>query len=420
MSDKLLHKNAISKINGKFRNALASCEIADGVPTLESWLRPLWDAGEEVHKLRPEWLAPEDVFVFATQIVSDALVPLRSAGRKVDGPIIAIFQQEEIEHLAGAITDYVQSIPRDYKILFPLPAVAVSAPIDLSETVRLVPPSSVEKQSGLASLSRHFQGAQSYVVVTTKGYATSWIASSAFRNAISTLKRFIYLAFTFGVLTRAEPIQTMADLTGNRIEPIASGLAEDMANDSSHRILAYLPVDVSVLLRRIMLNDNEHAKLPLYRLQMQVKSEREIKERLARPTAALFWEPLSAEASGICSAMEWGFDALADSNETVSFIKTCIALEAALGEEEEDINDGITRRLADRCAFLLGPTPSARRAIRKEFKEIYVTRSRVVHGKVTRLAREQLSQLSSATYYLQLILEKEINALTTSAGLRLK
>src|SRR5205085_789144 len=75
---------------------------------------------------------------------------------------------------------------------------------------------------------------------------------------------------------------------------------------------------------------------------------------LAPIIAATTTEEADTNTASLRSALEWAFDAAADQDPTVSFIKTCIALEAALGEDQEQSQ--ITERLADRCAFLLNET----------------------------------------------------------------
>jgi hypothetical protein len=88
------------------------------------------------------------------------------------------------------------------------------------------------------------------------------------------------------------------------------------------------------------------------------------------------------------SAIEWAFEAERAREASASLVESFIALEALLGdEEEESIASGrITDRLADRYAFLVGTTLMERARARDEFKRLYKVRGRVVHGNQSRAA----------------------------------
>jgi hypothetical protein len=86
-----------------------------------------------------------------------------------------------------------------------------------------------------------------------------------------------------------------------------------------------------------------------------------------------------------------------------------IALEAALGEDND--NDGITERLADRCAFLLHKTPEERKRTRQRMRDIYKLRSKLVHGAKTALSREDDELAMWGGVHLNAVLATELHAL---------
>lgn len=110
--------------------------------------------------------------------------------------------------------------------------------------------------------------------------------------------------------------------------------------------------------------------------------------------------------SPAAAAYQWLVDSLTASNETNAFLACCYGLEAVLGEERKA--ESLTVLLAERYAYLLGETNSDRVNLRKEFKQIYSMRSRLVHGRDRRIpgivgydlvkARMMLDQVASSEW----------------------
>jgi hypothetical protein len=89
------------------------------------------------------------------------------------------------------------------------------------------------------------------------------------------------------------------------------------------------------------------------------------------------------DAHRIRTAVEWRFDSKEDDNQPLCFIQACIGLEALLGDDDQE--EPLTARLADRCAYLLGKSHRDREGIRQHFKEMHKVRSKLVHGRSPRL-----------------------------------
>jgi hypothetical protein len=95
-------------------------------------------------------------------------------------------------------------------------------------------------------------------------------------------------------------------------------------------------------------------------------------------------------------------------------LQACIGLEALLGEDDQD--EPLTTRLADRCAFLLGQSTADRESIRGRFKKIYVVRSKLIHGRRARLNVNEEQML----YAAQGLLSDVINAESANLMRQLK
>ena len=122
--------------------------------------------------------------------------------------------------------------------------------------------------------------------------------------------------------------------------------------------------------------------------------------------------------------MEWAIDANASSNETMAFLQRCIGLEAVLGSDERA--RGITDRLSDRYAYLLGRTQSEREVLKRDFERVYNLRSEIVHSRRSKIKighseayemRRMLSRVtSSEASGLLSYMEKRAKAGAPGAG----
>ena len=108
----------------------------------------------------------------------------------------------------------------------------------------------------------------------------------------------------------------------------------------------------------------------------------------------------------ILSAALWSFEARIDSSPTSSFIKTCIALEALLGEDSDRSN--LTDKLAIKYSYLLGRNAQERKKIEADFKKIYHLRSKLVHGSLKNSTPLERSLIKKARILLEFSLIKEL------------
>ena len=115
------------------------------------------------------------------------------------------------------------------------------------------------------------------------------------------------------------------------------------------------------------------------------------------------------DADRIRSALEWGFESEENSNQTFAFIQACIGLEALLGDDDKD--EPLTTRLADRCAYLLGSSHKDRQGIRRLFKDMYDVRSKLVHGRTPKLGQSDALELHHARHLLGDVIDAEVTML---------
>lgn len=174
-------------------------------------------------------------------------------------------------------------------------------------------------------------------------------------------------------------------------------------SDEKYKGMAPLGGSLSKYLDSVTIADN-------YSVQQIEETSRATREVLS----VLYRPELQNDVQSLRRAMEWSFDARIDEDQTTRFLKTCIGLEAALTEQNEEI--GVTQQLADRCAFLLNRTASAREETRKEMREIYRLRSKIVHGAVDGLSPKEAHLSESASQILTRIIDAELKGVLSSVS----
>lgn len=105
-------------------------------------------------------------------------------------------------------------------------------------------------------------------------------------------------------------------------------------------------------------------------------------------------------------AIGWYMNSSYNEDDTMAFLQICMGLEAIFGDDQDQ--GGLTKMLADRCAYLIGKNINQRRKIRESFGKIYTIRSKIVHGVINRLSDDDKFMRNYAKGLLQAALKKEI------------
>jgi len=119
----------------------------------------------------------------------------------------------------------------------------------------------------------------------------------------------------------------------------------------------------------------------------------------------------SALQQRIVRAIRWFAQGTNLDNKVDAFIKYVVALEILLGKEAEDPHiptAGITARLAERAAFLLGVSldRDQRKQIAKDITKLYRKRSKLVHGSISDVSMKELSLLETYVRHIIFALAK--------------
>ncbi len=127
----------------------------------------------------------------------------------------------------------------------------------------------------------------------------------------------------------------------------------------------------------------------------------------------LDYDENNSDIKRINTAIEWAFDSLINVNETFSFIKTCIGIEAIMSFDLSDDNnkksDYTTNDIKQRVSFMLGKNNKQRIDLAKKIHKIFQKRNILVHGKELKLENEDSNLLLDAQNLLETIIQHEVN-----------
>lgn len=343
----------------------------------------------EAAKSLSEWMTQSDL-IGVVHNVTYRLLALEEAEVLEHAKLADYADTGTIQKIASAIMAELCSLPRNYEVDFPMPNIRPSAIINLSSR-STIHPAIGSKDSGNFFSANPL--AASYLRIKSSGYARISRQESAIRDATSALRVIFYLGQIIGLFTRRRfSMRSLATrgILGTRTETVhsahvstGSGVARIELTLAMSQYLSEVSVAV----------DQSGAEAAIERL-------RSLLELLYQPDA-------EENVQSIRRAIEWGFDAEIEEDETTRFIKTCIGLEAVLTDQIEGV--GITEQLADRCAFLLSKTTGERERIRKKIREIYRLRSKIVHGTVAGLSPHDALLARDASIYLSTVVRLELN-----------
>ena len=95
---------------------------------------------------------------------------------------------------------------------------------------------------------------------------------------------------------------------------------------------------------------------------------------------------------------QWHFDSQCGTNHLLQFVQATVAIEILLGDKATSDRVGLGELLANRCAYSLARHPQERHDLLKEFRQIYDTRSAIVHRGKADLSDEETTQLWRLKY----------------------
>ncbi|MDP3799743.1 MAG: HEPN domain-containing protein [Polaromonas sp.] len=412
-----LHEQAVLRIQKHIDGTLQKCMIHDTWPSFESYSDHAQALATEVLKHKKKWVSIIDIYFMFIEHVYRAIKPIKPDDGQLEGPLKAILGEGGISQLSAQLLKYIQGIPRKYQVYVPLPPLApLEDTLEIAEGFRLLRVVSRKAfpgefpPSGLFSLSDdEIKPAQYFLMFETQGYCGDSIAGSAARQALSTFKISMQQALARGLFQKRKDTAAGLGLIfstayGSFTVPKHYLVLEDMEPGAAPTRSLELSIEICRLLdSHSFAKDNGQVSITVDAGTVDKLIAAYLK------AAAQLHATQKPEAARIKSAIEWAFDAYVNENPTMSFLQTCIALEAVYGDDNDGEN--VTKTLADRCAYLIGTNIKGRKTIRDNFRSLYSIRSKIVHGSAASLASEEEYFLDWGKTALEISITKEIKNL---------
>src|SRR3990167_6864289 len=427
MKNNSFHEKAREALKKHLENILSSCVIDKGIVNFDrSTDEDLYRYINEAKKHKKTWMREIDLYGLLYKQVSDYLVEHIEKIREISGKIKDIIGEPGITDLCVKIISYLESIPRKYLVFFELPAVhglglkEIKLTDDISFVERVGESDFSDIKIPTWSLlggdyTLTLEKGRLYIRIAVDGYTDGTVESSAIKKAYSKFKQVILLSNLSGILKEGQ-----RDLSLGLLGSVSHQIFVVNSRDPNiEKYLVYFPQTVSNYISKLRLNE-DILKPPKFETLLETFENKEIptsndkakllKNRFQYPVKLLKTPDNDENAESIKSAIEWAFDSHANDNDTLAFIQACIGIEAVIGD---DTKDNITATLADRCAYLLGDSISARKKIRENFEKLYDIRSKIVHGRKACLDEEQRHFLDYAQIMLKRVIGKEISFIGT-------
>ena len=359
------------------------------------------------------------------------LLPTGYRGAVKDAPdgtqMLAQFQNDLVQ--------FLESIPRTYHAYFPLVGVPSLLTRDhqLTELISIIDTSIGDEQDAklledafpLANVVASMTGKpiprlkrnQRYLRITTTGYADGSTSSPAAILVLAQLKQFLFFGLATGFLEEL-PTWRLGRFD-NAMHDQSVVIRNESLNEDEEYSLSLPDEFYRYLLRMVVSEkareyfDMSTGKTLLGGTLRQANTPEEVASAIKGKLGG-FGEFLDipqddSDAIRIRAACEWWIDASASQNQTISFLQYCIGFEALLGENTKD--RGITERLSDRFAYLLGKTQSQRSELRRRFRNVYERRGLIVHQREPHLRRFDSSARIEAKQMLLQAVVSEVNQL---------
>jgi len=427
MKNNSFHEKAREALKKHLENILSSCVIDKGIVNFDrSTDEDLYKYINEAKKHKKTWMREIYLYGLLYKQVSDYLVEHIEKIREISGKIKDIIGEPGITDLCVKIISYLESIPRKYLVFFELPAVhglglkEIKLTDDISFVERVGESDFSDIKIPTWSLlggdyTLTLEKGRLYIRISVDGYTDGTVESSAIKKAYSKFKQVILLSNLSEILKEGQ-----RDLSLGLLGSVSHQIFVVNSRDPNiEKYLVYFPQTVSNYISKLRLNE-DILKPPKFETLLETFENKEIptsndkakilKKRLRYPEKLLKTSDNDENTEPIKSAIEWAFDSHANDNDTLAFIQACIGIEAVIGD---DTKDNITATLADRCAYLLGDSISARKKIRENFEKLYDIRSKVVHGRKACLDDEQRHFLDYAQIMLKRVIWKEISFIGT-------
>jgi hypothetical protein len=407
----MMNPKAKESIQGHVIGCLKTCVLKEKWPDFESFSDHFLALSKSVLKVKGQWLRPIDVFNIFSHLVYDYVDLIGGKSENcVDGMLNCFIDDDEIKNLAESIVEYYCSVPRSVVVYAPMPFCEIE--LGLCEITNKINIKTFKEKSELptkdyssgllGSMHNFLELGIPYFEIKTEGYPCGSVDGFLFKELLSIFKCIYQQASSYDLFINSEPKNSSFSLIDfeHKVEKYFF-VCWDKTDDTITRIA--LPAEFCEFI---------HGK----KFNVRIKGFDMLQEKgLSSILIERFFEKTNKvlndngdDSSRIKMAIEWHFNSISSKDRTMSFVQSCIGLEAIFGDEA---GDQLTKTLSDRCAYLIGKNIRQRTEIRDLFKDLYKVRSKIVHGHTSSLGEDEFKLITTAQELLRLSISKEIENL---------
>lgn len=219
-----------------------------------------------------------------------------------------------------------------------------------------------------------------YLVLTENGFLTRSFSTQLAKNARLTVRMIAGLMESSGFVEYNYVFTAWSDTRFQRHSWIYSYVGRSGAWELSPSVK--LDSDHAERLRSLRWSDVPDIQAPLW------------DEWILAMT--LWTKPAFGASDGAAllrRCAQWHFDCLCGDNELLQFVQATVAVEILLGDKASSDVVGLGELLANRCAYSIARNAAERTQLLAEFKQIYDTRSQIVHRGKPDLSEGETEQL---------------------------
>jgi hypothetical protein len=426
-----LHADCQRRLQQLFYDAVSKVRFRNGY-LLDPWSLTGFDAASEALPTHwrakvSEWISDTPIRDFIYGVLSEELRELHKYDKSDElRPLQELTEFTDLRSLADRLLTEFITLPKHYTLILPLPleTTAFTKDLFLNGGFHLAPsltlvegseltneefPVSEEEEeeednmgfeSLLADIFGDRRGPRKWnqTAVYLKSDVTGFIAD---RLPTRIVEQFSFTVRSFGGLAvAAGPL-----VIDTRYAPVT---------DRETVIYVYHGADPPRV-KRSQAISNEYAQQLSHidwaeicaeeRPEVSLLYVRACLERIA----AAFSDTPTAER--LRRAGQWFFDGFCNSSELLAYIQVMVALETMLGDQRSSELMGLGQLLANRCAYLVGSTSKEREEILNDFRELYETRSHIVHRGKNQLTRKERASLWKLRSYCSRTIQEELKLL---------
>lgn len=367
----------------------------------------------------------------AEEIVLDVIINFIYENELIDLDIATISDERITElqiDLLEKLTFYIESLPREYVVHFPIQDFPDwgGYEIEITDRIKLISDSSEFKKDhdfdflnptakinlGLLSIADALYPKPkltTYLSIKCKGYGTTHPNSPATAEAISIAKQCAFLLETFNVMNFSYVQNPQAKILTIKPKQKEASRGETITlPESIAKCLALKPNEASLQV------EEDGATLITRTTRPATTNEEKISalsENLS-PIKTYFTKQNHSDFTSLCAGIEWYQDSRYSHNDTFAYLAACIGLEALLGTD--DFMDNMSKRLADRYASIMGKGRTERNDLAKKYERVLKIRGQLVHAKEAKLNTDLQSSLLEAQSMLHRLVLHELNQIYKS------